>query len=64
MTKITIDRAVLEQAVEALDSDSPDIQLRAAIALRGALAQPKGKARTVKKRLTDDAWKKTRAICS
>ena len=31
------DREVMQQALEALDSDNPDIQLRAAIALRGAL---------------------------
>jgi len=30
-------REVMQQALEALDSDSPDIQLRAAIALRQAL---------------------------
>ena len=39
MTKMLIDRALLEQALEALDSDNPDIQLRAALALRDALAQ-------------------------
>lgn len=33
-------RKAAEQALEALDSDHPDIQLRAAIALRAALAQP------------------------
>ena len=33
-------RKAAEQALEALDSDNPDIQLRAAIALRQALAQP------------------------
>ena len=33
-------RQAAEMAVEALDSDSPDIQLRAAIALRAALAEP------------------------
>jgi hypothetical protein len=32
-------RAVMQQALEALDSDHPDIQLRAALALRTALAQ-------------------------
>ena len=31
------DKALMQQALEALDSDSPDIQLRAAIALRKAL---------------------------
>jgi len=30
-------REVMQQALEALDSDNPDIQLRAAIALRKAL---------------------------
>ena len=34
-------RKAAEQALEALDSDNPDIQLRAAIALRQALAEPK-----------------------
>ena len=34
-------RKAAEQALEALDSDNPDIQLRAAIALRQALAQQK-----------------------
>lgn len=29
-----------EQALDALDSDNPDAQLRAAIALRAALAEP------------------------
>ena len=31
------DRELMQQALEALDSDNPDIQLRAAIALRQAL---------------------------
>jgi len=31
------DKALMQHALEALDSDSPDIQLRAAIALRKAL---------------------------
>ena len=30
----------MQQALEALESDNPDIQLRAAIALRERLAQP------------------------
>jgi len=33
------DREVMQQALEALDSENPDIQLRAALALRTALAQ-------------------------
>ena len=33
-------RKAAQQALEALDSDHPDIQLRAAITLRAALAQP------------------------
>ena len=33
-------RKAAQQALEALDSDHPDIQLRAAITLREALAQP------------------------
>lgn len=33
-------REAAQQALEALGSDNPDIQLRAAIALRAALAQP------------------------
>ena len=33
-------RQVMQQALEALDSENPDIQLRAALALRTALAQP------------------------
>ena len=32
---------VMRQALEALDSDSPDIQLRAATALRAAIEQPR-----------------------
>ena len=31
------DRELMQQAMEALESDNPDIQLRAAIALRQAL---------------------------
>ena len=31
----------MKQALEALDSDSPDIQLRAATALRAAIEQPR-----------------------
>lgn len=33
-------RALMQQALEALESDNPDIQLRAAIALRATLAWP------------------------
>lgn len=33
-------RQAAQQALEALESDHPDIQLRAAIALRAALAEP------------------------
>lgn len=36
-------RQAAQQALEALDSDHPDIQLRAAITLRAALAQPEQK---------------------
>ena len=34
------DRELMQQALDALDSDNPDIQLRAATHLRAALAQP------------------------
>lgn len=34
------DREAMKLALEALDSDNPDIQLRAAIALRDRLAAP------------------------
>ena len=34
------ERKAAQMALEALDSDHPDIQLRAAITLRAALAQP------------------------
>jgi uncharacterized protein (UPF0147 family) len=34
-------REAAKQALEALDSDNPDIQLRAATALRNALKEPK-----------------------
>jgi len=34
------DRELFERALDALDSDNPDIQLRTAIALRERLAQP------------------------
>ena len=34
------DRELMQQALEALKSDNPDIQLRAAIALQERLAQP------------------------
>jgi hypothetical protein len=34
------DRELMQQALDALDSDNPDIQLRAAIVLREKLAQP------------------------
>jgi hypothetical protein len=37
------DRELMQQALEALDSDNPDIQLRAAIALRERLSQPEQK---------------------
>ena len=33
------DRKLMQQALEALDSDNPDIQLRTAIVLREKLAQ-------------------------
>ena len=33
------DRELLKQVLEALDSDDPNIQLRAAVALRAALAE-------------------------
>ena len=33
-------RKAAQQAIEALDSDNPDIQLRAAVTLHAALAQP------------------------
>lgn len=33
------DREIFEKALEALDSDNPDIQLRAAVALRTAIAE-------------------------
>jgi len=35
------DREVMQQALEALDSDNPDVQLRAAIVLREALERAK-----------------------
>ena len=34
------DRELMQQALDALDSNNPDIQLRIAIALRTRLAQP------------------------
>jgi len=34
------DRELLQQVLEALDSDDPTIQLRTAVALRAALAEP------------------------
>lgn len=34
------DRELIQMALDALDSDNPDIQLRAAVALRTRLAQP------------------------
>ena len=34
------DRELMQMALDALDSDNPDIQLRAATHLRAALAQP------------------------
>ena len=43
MTKILIDRATAEQTLEALDSENPDIQLKAALALRTALEQQQAK---------------------
>lgn len=39
-------REAAQQALEALDSDNQDIQLRAAVALRAALAQPEPAATT------------------
>ena len=43
MTKILIDRATAEQTLEALDSENPDIQLKAALALRTVLEQQQAK---------------------
>jgi hypothetical protein len=37
-------KEAMQMALEALDSDNPDIQLRAAIALRQALVEPKQKS--------------------
>jgi len=34
------DRKLLQQALDALDSDNPDIQLRIAVALRERMSQP------------------------
>jgi len=34
------DRELMQQVLDALDSDNPDIQLRTAVALRDRLAQP------------------------
>ena len=48
MTKILVDKAVLEQALEALDSDNPDIHLRAALVLKAALAQEEQAAVEIK----------------
>jgi len=39
-------REMMQQALEALDSDNPDIQLRAAIALRAALDRERNKTWT------------------
>ena len=33
-------RTAAQRALEAIDSDHPDVQLRAAVTLRAALAQP------------------------
>ena len=46
---ITLPRELVEGALEALDSEHPDIQLRAAIALRTALAAEQPKPITVPK---------------
>jgi hypothetical protein len=34
------DRELMQQALDALDSDTPDIQLRTAVALRNRMSQP------------------------
>jgi hypothetical protein len=34
------DRKLLQQVLDALDSDNPDIQLRTAVALRNRMSQP------------------------
>jgi hypothetical protein len=34
------DRELMQQALDALDSDNPDIQLRTAVALRERMSQP------------------------
>jgi len=34
------DRELMQQALKALDSDNPDIQLRSAVALRNRMLQP------------------------
>lgn len=52
------DRELLEMALEALDSDNPDIQLRAAIALRARLATPEQEA-TGKQSLQVEPMEKT-----
>ena len=50
------DRELMQMALDALDSDNPDVQLRIATALRARLAQPEREWVT----LTDDeiriAW--------
>jgi len=37
---IITDRELMQQALDALDSDNPDIQLRSAVALRNRMSQP------------------------
>ena len=74
MSKILIDRAAMQKALEALEyenswhkprNEKPYAStLDAITALKAALAEPERKRRTVKKRLTDDGWKKTREYCS
>jgi hypothetical protein len=54
-------RKAAEMALEALDSDHPDIQLRAAITLRAALAQPEPPQRTP---LTKQQIKDIDSLCA
>ena len=53
------DREVIQMALDALDSDSPDIQLRAATTLRARLAQREEKPEPVAWMCLDDPERET-----
>jgi len=56
------EREVMQMALEALDSDNPDIQLRAATHLRAALAQPEQEIESDRPHAEDDGCPTEKAV--